>query len=71
MHENGGFCPMDKKMISPHIEWCIGNCPGLYTIVQIFHMVPKAYALSCSYLDCLGCLRFVFHFYAQTVLCGL
>jgi len=25
MHENWDksfFCPMDKKMISPHIEWC-------------------------------------------------
>ena len=25
-------CTMDKKMISPQIEWCIGKCPGLCTI---------------------------------------
>jgi len=31
MHENWGkslFCSMDKKMISPHTEWCIGKSPG-------------------------------------------
>ena len=29
------FCPMDKKMIFPHIEWFIGKCPGLCTIFFI------------------------------------
>jgi len=36
MHENWGksfFCAMDKKMVSNHIEWWIGKCPGLCTIV--------------------------------------
>ena len=23
---------MDKKQIFPHIEWCIGKCPGLCTV---------------------------------------
>jgi len=23
---------MDKKLILPHFEWCIGKCPGLCTI---------------------------------------
>jgi len=35
MHENWGksfFCPMDKKMISPNIEWFIGIFPQLCTI---------------------------------------
>jgi len=26
---------MDKKMISPHIEWCVGKCPGLCIIFFI------------------------------------
>ena len=26
------FCPMDKEMIVPFIEWRMGNCPGLCTI---------------------------------------
>ena len=30
---NPFFCPMDKKMISPHIDWGIGKCPGLCTII--------------------------------------
>ena len=30
---NPFFCPIDKKAISPHIEWCFGKCPGLCTIV--------------------------------------
>jgi len=29
---------MDKKMISPYIEWCIGKCPCLCTI--FFKSVP-------------------------------
>ena len=35
MHKNSDesfFCPIDKIMISPHIEWCIGKCPGLCTV---------------------------------------
>jgi len=34
MHEIRGksfFFPMDKKMFSPYIKWCIGKCPGLCT----------------------------------------
>jgi len=34
MHENWGksfSCTIDKKMISPHIEWCMGKSPGLCT----------------------------------------
>jgi len=27
------FCPMDKKMVTPHIEWRIEKCPGLCTII--------------------------------------
>jgi len=61
MHENcceSFFCPMDKKLISPHIEWCIGKCPGLCTIFfETSTLVPKVYALSRSYLDCLGYLK--------------
>jgi len=26
------FCPVDKRMTSPHVEWCIAKCPGLCTI---------------------------------------
>ena len=35
MPENCGkelFCLMDKKMISPLIEWCIGKCLNVCTI---------------------------------------
>ena len=35
MHENCGnsfFCPMDKKMIPPHIELSIAKYPSLCTI---------------------------------------
>ena len=35
IHENWGnpfFCPMYKKMISPHVEWCNGKCQGLCII---------------------------------------
>ena len=35
MHKNGDksfFCPMDKKMVSTHIEYCIGKCLNLCTI---------------------------------------
>jgi len=28
---NPFFCLMDKKMISPQIEWCIGKCPSFCT----------------------------------------
>ena len=45
---------MDKKIISPHIEWFIEK---MY--LQNFHMLPKVYALSHIYLDCLGYFRFV------------
>jgi len=34
MHEYCGksfFCRRDKNIISPHIEWRIGKCPGLCT----------------------------------------
>jgi len=26
------FGPLDKKISTPHIEWCIGKCPGLCTM---------------------------------------
>jgi len=29
---NPFFRSMDKKMISPHSEWCIGKYPGLCTV---------------------------------------
>jgi len=55
-------------MISPHIKWCIGKCPGVCTIIfKTFTWYLIFFALSHSYLDCLGHYRFVFHFYAQTV----
>ena len=44
---------MDKKMISPYIELCIGKWPGFCTIFVKKHIVPKAkyYALFRSYFD--------------------
>ena len=45
------FCHMDKKMISLPFEWCIGNYPGLFTIVyQNNQMLPYVHGLSNSYL---------------------
>jgi len=54
--------PIDKTIISPHFEWCIGKCPGLCTAVFKMHMVPKIEALSRSYSDCLETLDFCFIF---------
>ena len=54
------FCPMDKKMFSPNIQmvywkmsWFVQN------FLQNFYKVPKVYALSRSYLDCLGYFTFL------------
>ena len=73
MHENWGksfFHPMDKKIISPHIEWCIGKCPGFCTIFLktstwylSFFFVTRV-----SYFS--GIRFFLLHFYAQTLLWG-
>jgi len=45
MHENWGnsfFCPLDKKMISPHIEWCIGKGPVIvHTFFKLAHKYLK------------------------------
>ena len=42
------FVSVDKKMISPHNEWYIGN---VHIFFQNLHMVPIVYALLHSYLD--------------------
>jgi len=67
---NPFFCPMDKKKISPHIEWCIGKCRGLRTLFfkTSTCQVLEVYALSRVFVF-LG-IHF-FNFYAQTVLWGL
>ena len=60
MHEKLGeffFCPLDKKMISPHIEWYWKMSWFVHNFLQNIRMVPKIYALSSSYLDCLRYLR--------------
>jgi len=45
----------------------------VHNFLQNFHMVPKVYALSRRYLDCLGYYIFFpfVHLYAKTVLWGL
>ena len=49
---NPFFCPLDKKMTSPRIEWCIGKCPGLCTLFfKTSTWYLMVYALSRSYLD--------------------
>ena len=67
---------MDKKMISPHIEWCVKQFPGLRTI--FYHTNYKQ--TSTWYLKFMF-YRAVFKIfldtsdvsncYAQTVLCVL
>jgi len=76
MHENWGkslFCHMDKNMISPNIEWCIGKCPGLWTI-------SFKTSTWCKYLQFMlitllfrlfGLFKMFFPFNAQTLLFGL
>jgi len=68
---NPFFCPMDKKMISPDIEWCIGIFPGFCTIIlktSIWYLeLMLYYAVNLEILDTLFC----FHVYAQTMLWGL
>ena len=58
MHEHRGksfLCPIDKKMISPHIEWCIRKGTGLYTVfVKI-----STWAFSRSCLDFWGNVDFI------------
>jgi len=72
MHENWGnpfFCLMDKKMISPLIEWRIGKCLSLCTIffktskynlkVMLFHAVVLFYFwdnINYFFLVCLNCV---------------
>jgi len=51
------ICTMDKKIISPHIEWCIRKCPGLCT--KLFFKTSTSYEslsliVSRSYLDFVG-----------------
>ena len=62
------FCPMDKDKNFPSywmVYWKISWFE--HNFLQNFHMVPKVYALSRSYLDCLEYFRF-FPFYAKSVL---
>jgi len=50
---NSFFCSMDKKMVSRHIEWRIKMSWFVHNFLYNSHMVPKIYALSGSYFDCL------------------
>jgi len=62
---------MDKKKIYPHIEWCIGKCPGLCTIFfKTFTWYLKSMLYHAVIYIVLDTLDF-FYFYAQTVLRGL
>jgi len=74
MHTNWGkffFCPMDKKMIPPNIEWCIWRSPGLCTIFLKTSTVYLKFMLYHAVVKILlDNLKF-FHLYAQTVLRGL
>ena len=47
-------------MVFPPIEWYIGQYSGLCKVFFKRIMVPKVYALSGSYLDCLGYFRWYF-----------
>ena len=50
---------MDKKMLSPHTEWCIGKCPGLCTLfLKTSTWYLKFMLYHAVFLDCLGYLRF-------------
>jgi len=71
--ENSLFCPMDKKMISPYIKWCIGNCPGLcilffktspwYLKLIIYHTVIMNFWVTLDLGSAsASCLRSVFMF---------
>jgi len=59
---------MDKKLISPHIEWYLKMFWFVHNFLQNFLMVdlPKVYDLSRSYLNCLEYFCFP-HLYANTV----
>jgi len=61
MHENWSKSFSAPWMVFWKMSWFVHN------FLQNFHVVPKVYVLSRSYLDCLGYFRF-FPFYAQTVL---
>ena len=69
MHENWGksfFWPMDKKMSSPHIEWCIGKSLGLCTI---FFKTSKWYLkfmLSHAVIKFRGFKLFIFSYKTTT-----
>jgi len=51
MHVTGGKPFLDKKMISPHNEWNIGN---VLVCAHLCSNVPIVYALLRSYLDFKG-----------------
>ena len=77
MYKNWGkcrsfICPMDKKMISPHIEWCITKSHGLCTIFfKTNKMVPKIIICQAVMWQLFRILGIFSNLYAQTVLCGL
>ena len=58
---------LSDRMVYWKMSWFVHN------FLQNFHMVPKVYALSRRYLDCLGYYIFFpfVHLYAKTVLWGL
>ena len=73
VHENLGeplFCPMDKNIISPLIEWCIGKSPGLCTIFSKTRILYLKFIFFTQLFWCFWQYS-LFPFYAQTVLLWL
>jgi len=64
--EENPFSDGRQEIMSPHIEYCIGKCPGLYTI---FFKTSTCLCFITQLIRCLGyeTLDF-FHCYAPTVL---
>jgi len=54
------FYLIDKKIISPHIERCIGKCPGLCTI--FFKTSTWLQMFTCTYLVFWDTISFPFLF---------